>query len=432
MQKKVILYAFAFMTVTVFSLATDPLVARASLIDELKEKITQRADEIDKLESEIRAFEEQIDQTEKETNTLQSVIKTLNITDKKLTTDIRVTEQKTAAAGFEIEKLEIEIAEREKQIEQNTSVLGEIIRHVNELESRSTALIILSNLSFGTFWSSIENLARFQVSIRENLKKLESLKDDLETKKNLSEKEKKNLIALSLQFTEQKNIIKENKNEKNLLLAKTKNKESMYKTLLEDRLAQKDALEKEIQEFEVQIQIEIDPASLPETGTGILRWPLDSVKITQYFGNTPFASQNPQVYSSKGHNGIDLRAPIGTPIKSAAGGIVAGAGDTDKDCYKVSYGKWGLIKHDTGLSTLYAHLSLIRVQAGQDIDMGDILGYSGNTGYSTGPHLHFGVFVSKAIVISSDYKSRICGTFLTLPLSAPNGYLNPLSYLPYS
>ena len=174
--------------------------------------------------------------------------------------------------------------------------------------------------------------------------------------------------------------------------------------------------------------MEIDPTSLPKTGKGVLRWPLSTVKITQYFGNTPFASANPQVYNGGGHNGIDLRAAPGTPVKSAASGTVVGTGDTDKQCRGVSYGRWVLIRHNNGLSTLYAHLSLISVSGGMEIQTGDLVGYSGNTGYSTGPHLHFAVYATQAVQIMNK-RSRVCGTNLTLPVSSTNGYLNPLSYL---
>src|SRR3989338_6741089 len=228
-----------------------------------------------------------------------------------------------------------------------------------------------------------------------------------------------------------KPLSNKNKNTKSRLKKETKNKESNYKTLLNDRLAKKEALEQEIQEFENRIRVEIDPSSLPETGTGALRWPLSGkIVVTQYFGNTAFASKNPQVYNGGGHNGIDLRASVGTPIYAARPGKVIGAADTDRQCYGVSYGKWVLVEHDNNLSTLYAHLSLIRVDAGDAVQAGDLLGYSGNTGYSTGPHLHFAVYASKAVRVTSEYKSKICGTLLTLPLSTKNGYLNPLSYLP--
>ena len=110
-------------------------------------------------------------------------------------------------------------------------------------------------------------------------------------------------------------------------------------------------------------------------------------------------------------------------------GVVAGVGNTDQSCNGVSYGKWALIKHTNNLSTLYAHLSIIKVSGGQQVETGQLVGYSGDTGYATGPHLHFGVFASEGIEIKS-YKSKICGTNMILPVKTKNNaYLNPLSYL---
>jgi murein DD-endopeptidase MepM/ murein hydrolase activator NlpD len=97
----------------------------------------------------------------------------------------------------------------------------------------------------------------------------------------------------------------------------------------------------------------------------VLAWPVDEPYITQYFGNTAFATQNPQVYGGKGHNAVDLRASPGTPIKAARGGVVKGTGNTDLTCPGASYGKWIFIEHDNGLSTIYAHLSTQLVSQGQ-------------------------------------------------------------------
>ena len=269
------------------------------------------------------------------------------------------------------------------------------------------------------------------MSITQKVGELKVSKANLEETKNEVEKEKNNLVRLKLKLNDQKKIADNNRNEKNRLLTLTKNKESNYKKLLADRLVKREALEREVAEFESLIRVEIDPNSLPKAGSGVLSWPLDSVKLTQYFGNTPFASKNPQVYNGGGHNGIDLRASVGTPVKSAGFGTVVDSGDTDASCDGVSYGKWVLIKHNNGLSTLYAHLSLIRAYKNEEVSTGDVIGYSGNTGYSTGPHLHFAVFASSAVRVSggTEYKSKICGTYMKLPLSSKSGYLNPLSYL---
>ena len=167
---------------------------------------------------------------------------------------------------------------------------------------------------------------------------------------------------------------------------------------------------------------------IPKTGSGVLIWPLDNVYITQYFGNTSFATANPQVYNGRGHTGIDFRASIGTPVRSSLSGVVQGTGNTDaiRGCY--SYGKWIMIKHPNGLSTLYAHLSLQNVIIGQEVKTGQVIGYSGNTGYSTGPHLHFGVYATQGVKIQTFSTSVNCRGAV-IPVADYKAYLNPLSFL---
>ena len=402
----------------------------AGLIDDLQEKINDRNTEVKKLEEEIKKYQEELDRINGQTKTLDSAIKTLSITDKKLNTDIKVTGKRIANTEFIITALAFDIDERKREIGSHTQTLAQTIRTLDELESRSLVEIILVYKSFSHFWGAVEDLERFQNGVRDKLHELQALKIELEIKKETSEQEHQTLLLLKSRLGAQKIIVEGNKKEKERLLSDTKNKESNYKDLLSDRLEKKEALEKEIAEFEARLQVEIDPGSLPPTGTGILSWPLDSIKITQYFGNTSFASENPQVYNGGGHNGIDFGAPIGTPVRTSGAGRVVDTGDTDTSCYKVSYGKWVLVQHRNGLSTIYAHLSHIGVNPGQEVENRDVIGYSGTTGYSTGPHLHFGVYASKAVRVTNEYKSRVCGTNLKLPLSPRNGYLNPLSYLP--
>ena|SRR5258708_5451936 len=133
-------------------------------------------------------------------------------------------------------------------------------------------------------------------------------------------------------------------------------------------------------------------------------------------------------YNGLGHNGIDLRATIGTPVKSAGDGVVMGTGNTDLVCRGASYGKWVMIKHNNGLSTLYGHLSLIKVGAGDTVTTGQTIAYSGQTGYATGPHLHFTVLASDAARIVQ-YPSKVCKGVYTLPVADTRAYLNPLLYL---
>lgn len=170
-----------------------------------------------------------------------------------------------------------------------------------------------------------------------------------------------------------------------------------------------------------------DQSSLPPKGSRPLAWPLDTVHITGKFGKT---KSNKRLYRNGWHSGVDFRAKTPLPIKSSANGVIAGTGNTDVACKNASFGKWVLIRHDNGLSTLYAHMSSIKVRKWQKISTGDIIGYTGNTGYSTAAHLHMSVYKSAGVKIRA-MPSKVClGKTYILPRTAPDTHLDPLAYLP--
>jgi murein DD-endopeptidase MepM/ murein hydrolase activator NlpD len=96
------------------------------------------------------------------------------------------------------------------------------------------------------------------------------------------------------------------------------------------------------------------------------------------------------------HMGLDLEADSGTPVSAAGAGVVVKAGHSG------GYGRMVVIDHGDGMETRYAHLSRIVVRRGQVVTPGQLLGKSGNTGRSTGPHLHFEVRVHGDAVDPSD------------------------------
>ena len=110
--------------------------------------------------------------------------------------------------------------------------------------------------------------------------------------------------------------------------------------------------------------------------------------------------------------------------------LATGNTDLVPGCY--SFGKWVMLKHANGLATLYAHLSQIGVSSGQAVSTGDVIGYSGMTGYATGPHLHFGVYALAGVQIMTLKAFRGATTpcaNATMPVAPTNAYLNPMSYL---
>jgi murein DD-endopeptidase MepM/ murein hydrolase activator NlpD len=86
------------------------------------------------------------------------------------------------------------------------------------------------------------------------------------------------------------------------------------------------------------------------------------------------------------HKGIDIAAPIGTPVMAAASGVVISAGWNNG-----GYGNLVKVRHFDGSVTLYAHNSRLLVRRGQQVEQGQQIAEMGSTGYSTGPHLHFEV-----------------------------------------
>jgi murein DD-endopeptidase MepM/ murein hydrolase activator NlpD len=86
------------------------------------------------------------------------------------------------------------------------------------------------------------------------------------------------------------------------------------------------------------------------------------------------------------HEGCDFTAPVGTPIYATGNGLVARVEYGDR-----GYGNFVAIKHGYGYETLYGHMSRVKAKRGQQVKRGDIIGYVGNTGKSTGPHLHYEV-----------------------------------------
>lgn len=395
-------------------------------IDDLKSKIDDRNNKIKQLEDDIKKYNVEINKTGAEAKTLQNTLKSLDTTDKKLKKDINLTESKIEKTNFVIKDLSLDINETQKRIDSDLLALEESIRNLYQKEDEDFVTVFLNNKNLNDFFNHIEYLKRFNKELKVKNDELQVLKRDLSSKKELEEKENNRLKNLKEDLSDQKKIVEINKVEKSNLLTQTKNKEATYKQILKQKQTEKDAFEKELFEFESQLRYEIDPSKLPSAKSGILSWPLDDVYITQQFGKT---NASKRLYVSGSHNGIDFRASIGTPVKSVLSGTVIGTGNTDevRGCH--SFGKWVMVRHNNGLSSIYAHLSIIKVLEGQSVSTGDVVGFSGNTGYSTGPHLHLGVYASEGVRIERFENSKGCKN-VRMPLADIKAYLDPMIYLP--
>lgn len=129
-----------------------------------------------------------------------------------------------------------------------------------------------------------------------------------------------------------------------------------------------------------------------------LWWPMSGFQISQPYGPTSFVLEPPLGSYAHFHTGVDMAAPLGTPVTAAADGVVVAVGHTS-----VGYGNFVIIAHGGGIATLYGHLLATQVAVGDQVLRGQQIGREGSTGYSTGPHLHFELRVNDQVVDPMPY-----------------------------
>jgi murein DD-endopeptidase MepM/ murein hydrolase activator NlpD len=435
------------------SAAYAPQDVRGADVDELEAQIADRTKKIQELESEIARYEQELTVIGSEKKTLESEVSRLDLSRKKVGTDIAVTENRIGSVNLQLEELGLEITDKEARILQDADAVKQALRTVHRLGDLSLIEQLFATKDIADFWEEREALTRLQTSLRADIRELLDLKEALAEDQEEVTARKAQLVSLKVELSGQKAVLDATRKEQNNLLSATKSKESEYQRILNEKVEARKQFEAELQQFESQLTYALDPSSIPSSGSGTLKFPFSdeymqkckerekTLKniycITQYFGDTAFSRGG--AYNGKGHNGVDFVAQTGTKVLAALAGSVMATGNTDAvpRCY--SYGKWVLVRHANGLSTLYAHLSVISVSEGQSVGTGDIIGFSGNTGYSTGPHLHFTVYASDGVQIKNlrDWYSQN-GQSLTspcakggavIPVAATEAYLNPLQYL---
>jgi murein DD-endopeptidase MepM/ murein hydrolase activator NlpD len=398
--------------------------------DQLKTNLDSLSAQIKALDDEIKAYNKKISSTQGEAKTLKQALASLEARHAGLVKDISYTKLRIKQAEENITFTKDKIETTETTLDKTKAALAESLRSLVQNEQSIPSFVgsLAPRAHISDALDIDKRTKDVATAINQKARALVDVKTTLAIQKATYEQHKSTLETLNSTLTNQKELVDQTSKNKTTLLVQTKNKEASYQKLLADGKKKKGDLEAEMLDVESKLKTIVDISKIPKYGTGVLQYPLDKVIITQYFGNTPFASKNPQVYNGSGHNGIDFGTKVGTPIYSAAPGVVLGTGNTDTACNGVSYGKWVLVKHGNGLTSLYAHLSVITVTAGGTLTGRQQVGLSGNTGYSTGPHLHFTVYASDAVQITK-YVSKVCGTNMVMPIAPRAGYLNPLSYL---
>jgi len=399
----------------------------AATVDDIKSQISEQNSRIQAIEAEIATYQKQLNVLGGERQTLQTAIKTIDVSRQQTSSQISATQTRISASNLKLSELSYEIKSKEDVILLDKEVLSRSFRSIESATEASLVEQILSSESLSDAWVAVDSTADLSRSLEEHARTLGEAKAELTVQHATVASTREKLASLNAELASQKKSLDVVKAQKDSLLVQTKNKESTYQDLIAQKRAEQVASEAAIFKLSQQLK-SADTTKVPAAGKGILSWPLDTVRLTQTFGKT---SDSGRLYTTGSHNGVDFGIPVGTPVRAALMGTVLASNTIsaaqDKKIGYCQYGSWVLIKHANGLSTLYSHLSDVSVSKGQTVTTGQTIGYSGMTGYATGPHLHFGVYNSESVTFTN-YK---CGSGYTvyIPVAPTNGYLDPMQYL---
>lgn len=286
------------------------------------------------------------------------------------------------------EELQTQIADKQKELEvakadeqEQYANMCARIQFMYENEGVDYANVLLSAASMSDALNQSEYASAVADYDYRMLDELIRLREQIANDEQLLQMDLNAVESLKAQVEEQEATT-------TALIDEKAEKVEEYDGLIERQQKIIDAWDAEIQAAAQKIA-EIEAAAnasgefVPYSG-GALTWPCpSSTRITSYFGyRTPDGG-----YVNANHKGIDIGATTGTPAVAAAGGVVI------ISRYSNSAGNWVVISHGNGLYTMYMHGSKLCVTEGQSVNAGDTVLLVGSTGWSTGPHLHFGVGV---------------------------------------
>ena len=319
--------------------------------------------ETDTVLNEISDLEDSISEYESELATLNSKIKDL--------------ESEIEDKGEEIEELQQEFEEMQQLLTDRLVAIYE--------EGQVSFLDVL--LSAESVWDYISMPTRIQELTEADNAQM----DEVEAQRQEVEKAQKELEEQNTELTNTKKSVEAKQSQLKVVKAEQEAKAATLTEEQKELQAQIDEYNEQIEKMEAEIAAAAQNAGNQYQGSysGTLGWPLSSSSpnynyITSYYGNREI----PVAGATSDHRAIDIGVYSGTPVYSCGDGYVV------ISSYNGARGYYVMIKHADNLYTLYQHLSSYVVSQGQTVKRGQLIAYSGNSGISSGPHLHLEVRTS--------------------------------------
>ncbi len=422
------LFAFTILFVALFCLSyivrADSTSTPQSIMSAgtLQDQIQQKQQQLNVINQELSSTTVSLKFTTQQRQTLQQQVNLLNGNIKTLNLGIQADTLNSQQLQLEIKSLGYDLQDISTSVTLKQSAIQNILKEVqkNDTEKGNLLALFLKSESLADSVLEAQSLWNLQSQLATDIDGLKSLHDQYNGKLQESSVKNQQVVVHQQDLQNKKVIVQDQTVEKQQLLTTTKNQESVYQKQLANLQKQQESIASDIEALDAVLRLKIDPSTLPAIAPGVLLVPIAAdtkEDITQGYGATDFAKNG---YRGHWHNGVDLAASIGTPVLASEDGTIMATGNQDAYCPRGAYGKFVAINFTNNLTGLYGHLSKILISKGDIVKRGQLIGYSGKTGYATGPHLHFTVYAQPTFYMGI---SKTCGP---MPYG---GDLNPIGYL---
>ena len=357
-------------------------------------------------QSEIDALEEQRDELKAQREEMQAGIDELKNQQAGVLEQKRALDEQNEVYRQELELIEEQVslytrlvdekaAELEKATADEAEQLAIYKQHVRAMEENGeyTYLsIIFGSKSLSQLMSNLDMIGEIMDADKRIYDQYTAAREDAEEIKAEYETTLSALADKQAEYEAEKADLEAKIAEANDMIAQLEEEINSNYDLYLEVLAQEEALESDIQSMIAEMERQEAANSITSTGTYI--WPLPGYSPGSAYG----WRMHPIYHEMRFHAGEDIGAPSGTPILAADSGMATVIADNGN-----GYGNYIMINHGGGRVTLYAHMSAFAISNGATVSQGQVIGYVGSTGNSTGPHLHFEVRVNGATTDPKSY-----------------------------
>ena len=343
-------------------------------IDKLKNNASDLSQQKKELQSKISALSDDIANNMKKKELLDSEISVLS-------SEISNVESQISTYAELITQTEAELLDAQEREAAQYELFCKRVRAMEERGTISYWSVLFKADSFTDLLSRLDFINEIMDSDQKVIQDLQDLQAEIEEKKESLETQKAESEAAKAELVSKKSELNKQREAANALVAQLRASKSEYQEDMDDLSAEAEAVQAQILKLSKELAAQQAAQGKPSNAAlGGYIWPVSSRRITSTFGGRA----SPGGIGSTNHKGIDIDG-VGytTEIHAAKAGTVI------VSQYSRSYGNYVVVSHGSGNTTLYAHMSSRKVSVGQYVNQGDVLGITGSTGNSTGPHLHF-------------------------------------------